>query len=225
MAVLRIYPALLIAALAVAAPASAQSGRWGEPDWHTHRQGDDSSSQGRITVNRFLAQGDAASALGHGRIAVVGAPGEGGPSDPRELAIYEAAVIDRLAQAGYDTASVDATGGQITEITISHDEVAPPEAPHRPVSGAMEVGVGSRGSSLGMALNIDLSKPRQALVATRLEARIRDRVTRTVLWEGRADVITRDGDRRWSDGIIATRLAGALFGGFPGRSGESVAVR
>ncbi len=251
MALFRLSLVALTGALVVAAPASAQPGgwggsggfgsAWGNSDWgnsdwgnsdwdqsrsrESRRSAADRSIEGRIQVSHFLAEGNAAQALGHGRIAVVGAPGDHVGPDPRQLATYEAAVIDRLARVGYDTANLDPAGGQITELTISHDEVAPPEAPHRPVSGAMEVGVSNRGSMLGMAINVDLTKPLKALVATRLEARIRDRATKAVLWEGRADIITREGDPRWSDQVIATKLAGALFGDFPGHTGETVAVR
>lgn len=240
MALFRLSLVALTGVLVVATPAAARPGGWGGPGgygsgwgnsgfgssgWDSRRAQADRSIEGRITVSRFLAEGEAASALGHGRIAVVGTPGDRDVAEPRELAMFEAAVIDRLTHAGYDTANLDANGGQITEITISHDEAAPAEAPHKPVSGEMEVGVSNRGSMMGMAINVDLTKPLKALVATRLEARIRDRVTKAVLWEGRADIITREGDPRWSGQVIATKLAGALFGNFPGRNGESVAVR
>ena len=70
-----------------------------------------------------------------------------------------------------------------------------------------------------MAVNIDLSKPRSALISTTLEARIRDRASGRVLWEGRADIATRQGDEHWPATAIATRLAAALFDRFPDRSG------
>jgi hypothetical protein len=84
----------------------------------------------------------------------------------------------------------------------------------------MSVGVSNRGSMVGMALHVDGSKPRTALIATRLEVRIRDRASGQVLWEGRAQMFCRDGDERWSDDAIAARLARSLFAGFPVRTGE-----
>ncbi len=71
---------------------------------------------------------------------------------------------------------------------------------------------------MGMALAVDLTKPAKALVSTRLMARILDRASGKVLWEGRADIVTRDGDSRWTEQAIATRLAAALFEDFPSRS-------
>jgi hypothetical protein len=90
----------------------------------------------------------------------------------------------------------------------------------------MAVGVSSRGGSYqALGINIDLSKPAKALLSTRLEARIRDKVSGAVLWEGRADIATRDGDSKWTDQAIAARLAEALFAGFPGKNGETIAAR
>jgi hypothetical protein len=75
--------------------------------------------------------------------------------------------------------------------------------------------VGSRGTAYGMAINVDLSKPLPPLVSTRLEARIRDKATGDVLWEGRADMATREGDAHWTAQMVADKLAEALFDNFP----------
>ena len=159
--------------------------------------------------------------------SISGAPGS--PSS-RDEATYQAAVVDALARAGYQiavplTARIDpVTGqfihepvapGQITEVSLTRDIAVPQEAPHKPVSGAMSMGVSNYGSGMGLALNIDLSKPKKALIATRLSLRIRDRDTGAALWEGRAEIITREGNDRWNDNAIAAALAKALFAGFP----------
>lgn len=196
--------AVLLLALA-ASPASARSAR-----------------EGKVEVSRFLAEGPAAQALGHGAITV--AARHEGLADEREQATYEAAVIDRLAGVGYDTATAPGDGGQTIELTVRHAEVEPAEAPRKPVHGAMSVGVSSRGGSYqSLALGVDLRKPAKALLSTRLEARIRDKASGAVLWEGRADIATRAGDPDWTDQVIAARLAEALFAGFPGRNGETIA--
>ena len=112
----------------------------------------------------------------------------------------------------------ESTAGQVTELHIAHETIQPQEV-KKPVSGAMAVGVSNRGTAYAMALNIDLSKPKSALISTTLEARIRDKASGAVLWEGRADIATREGDDKWSPGAIATKLAAALFDRFPVRSG------
>ena len=217
---------LLLAAtlIALASPASAQ--RWGYPGaerygWDRSAGARDRSQEGKVEVTRFLAEGAAAQALGQGPIAV--ATEADRLADDVARATYEAAVIDQLAGAGYDTATKD-DGGQVIELTIRHAEIAPAEGKRKPVSGEMAVGVSSRGGSYqALGVTVDLTKPRKALLSTRLEARIRDKASGAVLWEGRADIATRDGDPEWSDQAIAARLAEALFAGFPGRTGETIA--
>ncbi|MGZ3171999.1 MAG: hypothetical protein ACXWJC_02800 [Croceibacterium sp.] len=224
-------PITAVALTALAAtPLAAQ--RWGYPGGYPYgwdRGPDrfptpDRSRDGKVEVTRFVAEGPAAQALGHGPIAI--AKADDALVDERERATYEAAVIDRLAGAGYDTQVKAGDGGQTVELHIRHAEIAPPEAPHRPVSGEMSVGVSSHGGSYeSMAIGIDLRKPAKALLSTRLEARILDKASGAVLWEGRADISTRDGDARWSDQAIAAKLAEALFAGFPGKNGETIAAR
>jgi len=228
-------------------------GSWGRPGWHEPLRSTRDDREGKVEVTRFLGQ-DGAAALGHGQIAVEvtandvkadrgsafasGLPeskalGNYGPSDERvgpdsthNDATYEAAVIDQLVKLGYDTKGAGPDNGQIAELTITRSVIEPPEPPHKPVSGEMDVGVSSRGgSAVGLAVNLDFTKPAKALVSTRLEARIRDRATGAALWEGRADLATRDGDAKWTEQTIAARLADALFGGFPGKSGETFPAR
>lgn len=227
-----LLPLIALTAIAAAAsPALAQRG-WAYPDrdpfggwdngWDRHApqpRGRD-SREGKIEVSRFVADSPAAAALGHGAVAVTAAPGD--TSGEHERATFEAAVVDRLAGAGYDTATHAGDGGQTVELRIVHAEIEPAEARHKPVSGEMEVGVSNRGSYEALAIGVDLSKPRKALLSTRLEARIRDKASGAVLWEGRAQIATRDGDAHWTDQTIADRLAGALFAGFPGKSGETI---
>lgn len=194
---------------------------WGGPGWDGPGWPDRPSAQGpgraegKVEVSTFVAEGEQAAALGKGAVAVIEAPAGGGLADARELATYEAAVIDGLARIGYDTARPDPQGGQLAEVRVLHSEAQPAETPRKPVSGEMMMGVSNRGSMMGMAINVDMTKPRGALIATRLEARIKDRASGAVLWEGRADILTRQGDARWNDQKIADRLAAALFEGFP----------
>lgn len=194
---------------------------WDRPGWDRpggpDRGGErgDAAREGKVEVSTFAAEGEVSAALGKGRIAVTEAPTGGGVTAARELATYEAAVIDALARAGYDTANPDPAGGQVAEVRVMRAEAVPEEAPRKPVSGAMTMGVSNHGSMMGMALNVDLTKPRKALISTRLEVRIRARASAAVLWEGRAAMLTRAGDPHWGDGQIAARLAHALFDRFP----------
>lgn len=230
-------------------------GGWGQPGWREPLHSNRDDREGKVEVTRFLGQDAAgALGHGQIAVQVTAndikaadaraafasdlpddkAPKGYGPSDERSApqadghrndATYEAAVVDQLVKLGYDTTAPAPTQGQLVELTITRSVLQPPEPPHKPVSGEMDVGVSNRGSAVGGAIFLDFTKPAKALVSTRLEARIRDRATGNALWEGRADLATRDGDAKWSEQKIATRLADALFGGFPGKSGETVVLR
>lgn len=225
----RLIPACLTSAVllaaAVAGPAAARPGGWGSDRWDhpgwdgpAPDRGADARPagppEGKVTVSTFVTEDQAgAGALQQGTIAVGPAPtGSGLPG--AELAVYAAAVVDQLAQLGYRTDVPESTAGQVTELHVSHETLAPPEV-KKPVSGEMAVGVSNRGTAYGMALNIDLTRPRTALISTTLEARIRDRASGRVLWEGRADISTREGDDQWPARTVAARLAAALFDHFP----------
>jgi hypothetical protein len=229
--------------LALAMPAHAQRypggwggrGTWAGDDARVATQGNAEPSR-HIEVDTFRAA-DAGDALGHGRIVVVGTPpvapppaeampdhlpgNADAPTPEDKLPVYEAAVIDQLGARGYDIANA-ADPRQLVEVTVSHDVVVPEEAPHRPVSGEVSMGVSNRGSGFGGALFIDLSKPRKAIIATRLEVRIRDKASGRVLWEGHAEGQARMGEGGFDDTRMASRLAGALFAKFP--EGKVVAV-
>lgn len=223
-----------LAALAIlvsaSVPALARPGGWGGPGWGGSgwdgpgwERGPlpasvsrDRSREGRVEVARFV--GNDPAALGHGAIAVASQT-EGQDYVPQaSRAAYEAAVIDRLVRAGYDTTQANlgkASPGQYAELKVMRSVVEPAEAKRSPVSGSAAMSVGTRGSAYGLAVNVDMTKPLSALVSTRLEARIRDKATNAVFWEGRAEIATREGDAKWSDQMIAGKLAEALFDGFP----------
>lgn len=227
--------ALVIAGMA--APALARPGRfgsdydygWSSPGPMSGRHGypypsnarrSSGTAEGKVEVTRFVAEDGSAELLGKGSAVSIPAPAGSGFSEG-ELRPYAAAVDDRLASLGYQTATTAAAAGQVVELRVTRDVVVPEEGPKKPVSGEMAVGVSNRGSMVGLGLNIDLSKPKRALVSTRLEARIKDVGTGKTLWEGRADMVTREGSDKWSEGAVAAKLAGALFDKFPGKPGET----
>ncbi|MBB4857230.1 hypothetical protein HNO88_000537 [Novosphingobium chloroacetimidivorans] len=181
--------------------------------------------EGRIQVSRFITQDLAGiDQLGHGAVAVSSLAGPGNDSPvatgTRDYlaqgarAPFEAAVLDRLVALGYDTMHADPTGGQVAELRVTREVLVPGEIKRSPVSGTAAMEVGTRGSAYGLGINVDMTKPRSALLSTRLDARIKDRATGKILWEGNAQIATREGDDRWTDGAVATRLAEALFDDF-----------
>lgn len=231
-------PLLIAAALLAGAPAALHAqpyGGWGGGGWGRGGWGGDpfgpygadsrnsrtgSEPSKKVEVTTFRAA-DAGSALAQGPIviAAVAPDGYDGSEDNVEpdakLPVYEAAVVDQLAGHGYNTATSGAEGGQVAEVAVSHSVVQPEEAPHKPVSGAMSTTISNRGSGVGLALAVDLSKPKKAIIGTRLEVRIRDKATRRVLWEGHAEGVAREGEAGLDNTAVATRLATALFAKFP----------
>lgn len=216
-----------IAATAMAAPASAQSRGWGrglgamgglwgdammDGPRNTRRDTVD-PREGRVEVSRFVAA-DAGALLDPGPMRIVSLPG--GTDDAATRAVYEAALVDQLVRAGYDTMAPPAPDGRVLEMRIVRDVLVPAEIRKSPVSGTATVGVSNRGSMMGMAVNVDLSDPKTALLNTRLELHLRAGPDGPVLWEGYATLASRDRDEDWGEAAIANRLAAALFEGFPG---------
>lgn len=217
-----------MAAMLLAAPsAQAQWGPgWGGGGWgrgggsmldspRINNSRSHDSREGRVEVSRFVTTDPAAAELGKGPVSVESESGDGPWVEASMRRTFEAAIIDALVGAGYDTLHPDVPQPQITRLKISHQVLAPAEEKRNPVSGTAAMEVGTYGQSYGLGVNVDLTKPRSALVSTRLDARILDKDSSKVLWEGYATIATREGDDKWSDGMIAAKLAGALFDNFP----------
>ena len=204
--------------LPISAEAQMRPGGWSNGGYERDRSGwsdrgrstrDD--REGKVTSEHFVAE-EGSEGLGHGAIRLV-VLADSTP-EGRDRLDYEAAMIDRLVLAGYDTLH-GAEAGQRAEIRITRDVAEPAEERRSPVSGESSVMVSNRGTAYGMALNVDLTKPRAALMATRMDLRIRDEASGAVLWEARATIYTRDGDESWDEAAIANRLAAALMDEFP----------
>lgn len=188
--------------------------RWGGRDRLERGERQGAMPAKRVEVTAFRAA-DAGDRLGKGRIVVSAmAAGEDASDADWKLPVYEAAVVDELARHGYDTANAQ-DPGQVVQVGVSHRTVVPEEAAHKPVSGAMSTYISNRGSGYGLALNVDLSKPKKAIVETRLDVRIRDKASGVTLWEGHAEAQNREGDNGLDNGAVAGRLAAALFARFP----------
>lgn len=212
--------ASMAAALCLFTPAQAQFGRWGN-GWGDNygtsmppRQMRD-PREGRVEVSRFVTAGAANGSLGHGDIDVTSQAGDGPWLDQSDRAAYEAAVVDALIGAGYDTRHASDAQGQMATLRISRQVLVPAEEKRNPVSGSAAMSVGTRGSAYGLALNVDMTKPKSALISTRLDTRITDKASGKVLWEGYATIATREGADDWTESKIAGKLAAALFDNFP----------
>lgn len=176
--------------------------------------------QGPIEVTRFVDAG-AGQRLGQGTVFVETAPGA---LDGLEAAPYKAAVAAELARLGYREGT-RAEAGQVAQVRVERF-VETPEGRRSPVSVGVGGSTGSFGSGVGLGVGINLGGGPRPTTGTQLAVSLRDaRAGGPNLWEGRAEIRTTDKSPLADRSRNAQALAAALFGDFPGRSGETVQVK
>lgn len=175
---------------------------------------------GPVEVTRFHAAD--ISVLGKGTIAVEPAPGHDGSS--LEWKAYQAAIERQLALVGYSTVPAATASTQVAQLRLSRESYRPARS-GGPVSVGVGGSTGSYGSGLGVGIGINLSPRPSEQVRTDLGVIIRDRTSGTALWEGRANFTVRSGSPLAATSLGAAKMAEALFKGFPGQSGETIAVK
>ncbi len=173
---------------------------------------------GPVEVTRFHLPD---TAMLRGTVAVEAAPGmDAGSLEQRS---FQAAVARELQRVGYQ--EVSAGGGtQVAEVRLERRTYQPVRG-GSPVSVGLGGSTGSYGSGVGLGLGIDLSGPPPAMTETRLGVVIRDRASRSAVWEGRASFAVRADSALATTQLGAAQMAAALFRDFPGRSGETVLVK
>jgi hypothetical protein len=201
------------ASTATAQPVPVGSGDpgYGPPPSYLEPPGTRDPREGKVQVQTFAASTPAVATLGHGPITI--STRRDGP----DQGLFEVAVADQLARAGYQVGAPGA--GEALDFVVTRQVIQPPEPPHSPIQGGVDVGVGGGGrhygSGMGLGIAIDLSKPLSALISTEIEVRIQDATTHELLWQGRAEAVSREADKHWRPDAIAARLAAALFRDFP----------
>ena len=171
---------------------------------------------GPVEVTRFNRVADG---YVYGNGSYLATPAQ--PSDALSLSPYLAAVAREMQRVGYsermDNSDV------IAEVTVNARKV---EAARRsPVSVGVGGSTGSYGSGVGVGLGLDISAlGNKDRVETTLSVRLLRRADKLVIWEGRAVQSAGASSPAAQPGIAASKLATALFTGFPGKSGEAVTV-
>jgi hypothetical protein len=151
-----------------------------------------------------------------------------------EFKTFAAAVQTELLKAGY-TAPVPGTKEQyLAAVTLQQDTREGP-----PRSSGLTIGIGGGGDiggggyrgggggvGIGGGVTFPVGKVRHRYVTlTNLGVTIRRRSDNTVIWEGRAQTATEDRGPGGTAGEVASKLAGAMFRGFPGESGRTITVK
>jgi Domain of unknown function (DUF4136) len=173
---------------------------------------------GPVEVTRFNR---AAEGVVYGRgsyaVEVAGdsAAGQGLAASP-----YLAAVAREMQRVGY---TERAGGSDVTAEVRVRTERYEPER-RSPVSVGVGGSTGSYGSGVGLGVGINLGGGAKPQVETTLEVRIIRRSDNLVIFEGKAVQAAKSGSPAAQPGIAASKLAQALFQGFPGTSGETIRV-
>lgn len=173
---------------------------------------------GPVEVTRFNRAVEGV-AYGGGSYSVTvaddAAAGQGLAAQP-----YLAAVAREMQRVGYAerTGVADVTA----EVRVSTERYEPER--RSPVSVGVGGSTGSYGSGVGLGVGINLGGGPKAQVETTLSVRIVRRSDSLVIWEGRASQAAKAGSPAAQPGIAASKLAEALFQGFPGKSGETIRV-
>jgi hypothetical protein len=181
-----------------------------------------------VQVTRFhLAQ-----PIAPGTFSVTATPaqGPGFPTAPDslELKTYADAVGAELSKIGF-TPAPDATTAEIAVSVIVDRGSRPDPRPHGAVVG-IGIGGGSFGRGGGIGGDVGTTVPvggnsPHYIVGTRMQVQIKRRSDGSTMWEGRAMTEAPGASDAASPIAAVTRLAHALFLGFPGESGRTVMVK
>jgi Domain of unknown function (DUF4136) len=175
---------------------------------------------GPVEVTRFnrVAEGQA---YGKGsfvvRVADDSKTGNGLSATP-----YLESVAREMQRLGY----VEAQGGNNSDVVaaISVDVSERRLDRNSPVSVGVGGGTGGYGSGLGVGIGFNLGGGPKTQLVTSLSVKIRRSGDNLVIWEGNASQAAGKSSPAAQPGIAASKLASALFGNFPGQSGESISV-
>lgn len=175
-----------------------------------------------VEVTRFHAGGPAVQSGG-----ILVEPATGLNGDSIEFRTYAGAVSQELQRVGFTDESGKQTlvPSEYVAIMGYSRDVRSALAARSPVSVGVGGSTGSYGSGVGLGIGINLSGKPKDVVTTQLSVQIRRRADNVVMWEGRAVTEAKDGSPAAQPGLAASKLAAALFGGYPGTSGETITVK
>jgi hypothetical protein len=173
-----------------------------------------------VEVTRFTGQGS--DYLGQGTIQIAPAPGL--ELDSIAYTVWREALRIELEQLGYRV--VEVNGDQVAQLGVE-EGVALPRAGRGPVSVGVGGSTGGYGSGVGMGIGINLNSlagPPAERIERTVAVAIRPAAGGQNLWEGRASMTATSNSDFAGAVTAAPRIVSALFSGFPGQSGETIAV-
>ena len=171
-----------------------------------------------VEVTRFHVD-----TIGRGTIAVVT---DEGVVDGPEFRLYAGAVSDALSREGYTV--VPAGGTYVARVGVAADKQTFRTPPPFTIGLGGGGYSGDRGGGVGLGGSVGIPIGRGKLkerVATTLSVRINAREGNLGVWEGRAQTQDIRTPGTADATIAASKLATALFTGFPGESGRTITVK
>lgn len=180
-----------------------------------------------VQVTRFhLAQ---PIAPGTFSIDSMPAAGPGSPTAPDgiELNTYSDIVAGELTHLGFTRAQ----GPGSSELTVSVMVDRGTRPDYNAGGSSISFGIGGasfgRRSAVGggVGTTIPLDRQQHFIVGTRMQVQIKRRSDGTAIWEGRAMTEAKGQSPDASPQAAVTKLAHALFVGFPGESGRTISVK
>lgn len=140
-----------------------------------------------------------------------------------EASTYRTAVTSQLARLGFPDAGTETSRYLVSVGVVSETRAAPPR--RSPVTIGVGGGTGGYGGGVGLGASFGLGGRKSGdAVFTRLSVQMRDRTTKSVVWEGRAETLAASNAPAAQPGLAADKLASALFRDFPGESGRTISV-
>jgi hypothetical protein len=154
-------------------------------------------------------------------------PMAGGGGAGLEFQMYADAVAGELSRIGFAPAPSGTSSQYVAAVSFVRTSRGTIRTPPKFSIGIGGGGGGGYGGGVGLGGGISTgfgSKTRDLLMSE-LFVQIRRRSDGTVVWEGRAQRPGMSGQPDAQPAVTATRLADALFRGFPGESGITTTVR
>ena len=139
-----------------------------------------------------------------------------------ETLSYRTAVDGELRRQGFVPAAAGAAAPLTVRLSLSRAERRGDGA--SPVNVGVGGSTGSYGSGVGVGIGLNLGGGPRRWIDLTLGVRIDDSASGNALWEGRAATAIPAKAPGAQPSLAAAKLAGALFGGFPGESGTTINV-
>ncbi len=178
-----------------------------------------------VQVTRFhLAEPIAAGSFSVETMPMAG-PGSPMAPDGLELSAYSDIVANELTHYGFTRAP--AASSELA-VSVSIDRASRPDYSQ---GSSVSFGIGgasfghSSGFGGGVGTTVPLGSKERFIVGTRMLVQIKRRSDGTVIWEGRAMTEAKGQSPEASPQAAVTKLAHALFVGFPGESGRTITVK